>query len=228
MNECQYKDVSYLLKRSQRKTLSIYVEPNGQIRVLAPKKVSHINIENIIELKRYWIHKSLSELRELNKTKIKRDITDGEGYLFMGRNYRLKISSNQGDPLTINDGYFILDSKYTLKAKEHFTKFYRVNGTEYLKNRLQIYTQKMGVDSKKIRILELKNRWASCSKIYLNFHWKLMLAPPKVIDYVLVHEMAHLLEKKHNKNFWSIVESIMPDYPERKEWLRNNGANLDV
>ena len=228
MNECIYKDVSYLLKRSERKTLSIYVETNGQVRVLAPHKIGHNHIENIIELKRYWIHKSLAELRELNKTKVKRDVTDGEGYLFMGKNYRLKIASDQKQPLTVSDGYFILDSKYTFNARLNFIKFYKEQGIAYLKTRLQIYTKKLGVSTKPIRILELKNRWASCSDKSLNFHWKLMLAPATIIDYVLVHELAHLIEKKHNRNFWSIVESIMSDYADRKEWLRVNGANLDI
>jgi predicted metal-dependent hydrolase len=72
-------------------------------------------------------------------------------------------------------------------------------------------------------------RWASCSKTHgLSFHWKCMMAPPRIIDYVVVHELCHIHHRNHSALFWNEVDKVMPDYDERKNWLRNNGANLDL
>ena len=86
----------------------------------------------------------------------------------------------------------------------------------------------LGVNPNKIRVMELKNRWASRGKSGLNFHWKMMLAPISIIDYVIVHELAHYLKEDHSDEFWEIVESVMPNYKDKKEWLKINGAGLDV
>ena len=86
----------------------------------------------------------------------------------------------------------------------------------------------MGVIPKKISIRELKNRWASISNTSLNFHWKIMMAPLSIIDYITVHELAHYIEPNHGIKFWEVVESVMPNYYEKKNWLRMNGAFLDI
>ena len=96
-------------------------------------------------------------------------------------------------------------------------------------DRVAYYQSKMGVQRKAVRILDLKNRWASCSPDgRLNFHWKCMMAPPTVLDYIVVHELAHLIYPNHTKAFWNQVDKVMPDYGERKEWLRVNGAGMDL
>ena len=228
MNVLKYKDISYVLKLSDRKTISIYVEPNGQVKILAPQGITSNKLKDILEIKSYWIYKSLAELSALNKNKTKRELVDGEGFLFLGKSYRLKIDKNLNKPLFLGDDYFYLDEKHISKAKNLFINFYKDKGLNYIPERICFFEKKMGVSSKPIRLMELKNRWASCSEKHLNFHWKTMLAPPTVVDYVLVHELSHLIEPKHNKAFWSIIESVMPDYTERKEWLRINGANLDI
>ena len=91
------------------------------------------------------------------------------------------------------------------------------------------YRSKMGVQPKAVRIIELKNRWASCSPGgNLNFHWKCMMAPPTVLDYIVVHELVHLIHPDHTKAFWNEVDKVMPNYQDRKEWLRVNGAGMDL
>ena len=91
------------------------------------------------------------------------------------------------------------------------------------------YQGKMGVEPKSVRVLDLKNRWASCSAGgHLNFHWKCMMAPTTILDYIVVHELAHLRYPNHTAAFWNEVDKVMPDYRERKEWLRVNGAGMDL
>lgn len=114
------------------------------------------------------------------------------------------------------------------QAKNYFKDFYRIKGTKIISQRVNYYKSKFGVSPNPVRVMELKNRWGSCTVKHLNFHWKVMLAPLKVIDYIVVHELAHLKEPRHNDKFWEIVESVIPDYKDRKKWLKINGANLDI
>ena len=224
----KYQDIDFNLQRNKRKTVSIYVEPNGEINILAPEKISEDDLNQIIEKKRYWIYKSLSKIEQLNETKVEREIKNGEGFLYLGKSYKLKILENLKNPLTLRQGYFYLDENSSDNAKEHFIEFYKNKGKIYISVRIEYLKNKFGLNPPPMRIIELGNRWGSCSDKYLNFHWKIIMAPMKIIDYVIVHELAHLKEVNHTDKFWELVESVIPDYKERKDWLKVNGANLDI
>ncbi len=87
----------------------------------------------------------------------------------------------------------------------------------------------MGVHPKAVRVMDLKNRWASCSPgNNLNFHWKCMMAPLTVLDYIVVHELTHLIHPNHTQAFWNEVDKVLPDYQERKEWLTKNGSQMTL
>ena len=229
MTTCKYKDIDYNLHRRNRKTISIYVERDSNVTVAAPEHIEEDDLNKIIESKRYWIYKAQLELQELNKTSIQREIVDGEGFLFLGRSFKLRIDDNLIPPLDLSGDYFLLDKKVTDNAKKHFIDFYKNNGMSILQDRVGNFSAKLGLNPEGIRVMELKNRWASKSESgVLNFHWKLIMAPLSAIDYVIVHELAHMIEENHNNAFWSIVESVIPDYLERKNWLKVNGASLSI
>ncbi len=224
-----YMDITYSLTTSDRKTLSIYIERDGQISVLAPQDFTSQQIDEVLEQKRGWIYKSLAEWEDLNATRVKREYVNGEGFLYMGRNYRLQIVEQQKKPLILKNGYFVLRSKSVAKADEVFKEFYRQKGNKKLKERVVYYQDKLGVKASEVRVLELKNRWASCSdKGNLNFHWKCMMAPLTVLDYVVVHELVHLIHKNHTTAFWNEIDKLIPDYQERKQWLKVNGAGMGL
>jgi predicted metal-dependent hydrolase len=197
-------------------------------RVRAPRSLDLYKINNIIDMKRTWVYRGIAELTELNRTKVKRSFVNGEGYPYLGKSYRLKIEKNLNLPLSLTHGFFMLDESQTHKAKEHFINFYKEKGGKHIAERVDYFKKKIGVEPKPTRIMELKKRWASRSRTGLNFHWKIMLAPIFVIDYIVVHELAHLTREDHSLHFWEIVESVIPDYAEKKYWLRLNGANLDI
>ena len=121
-----------------------------------------------------------------------------------------------------------MNENYLENAKQVFIDFYKEAGKRYIPPRVAHFDKKLGVLPEKIRVMELKNRWASRGNSGLNFHWKLMLAPQSVIDYVIVHELAHYIKADHSKIFWECVEAVMPNYQEKKNWLRTNGAYLDI
>ena len=108
-------------------------------------------------------------------------------------------------------------------------KRYREAAKEYFPKRAAYYAYLLGVSYDRIRIAGQKTRWGSCSSNKtLSFNWKLMLAPPKVLDYVVVHEICHLREMNHSPRFWALVESLMPDYKQQRKWLKENGHTLEL
>lgn len=228
MIKMKYGDINFNLQRNKRKTLSIYVEPNGEINVLAPEKISEDELNQIIQKKSYWIYKSLSELEELNSTSVNREIKNGEGFLYLGKSYKLTIKKNLNQPLSLRQGRFHLDKDYLDDSKEYFINFYKIKGKKHIQQRVDYFKNKIGVSPNSIRVIDLQNRWGSCSDKYINFHWKIMMAPMQIIDYIIVHELAHLIETRHNDKFWEIVESVIANYKARKDWLRANGASLNI
>lgn len=229
----QYRDITYSLVRSNRKTTSIYIERDGGVTVRVPEIFTQEDVEKIIERKRYWIYKSLAEWRELNATRVHRQFVSGEGFLYLGRSYRLKLVKDQKPPLILKNGYFMMRSDQTGSPAgdpdEMFKDFYRDRGKIKIPERVSYYESKMGVYPQDVRIMELKNRWASCTaKGRINFHWKCMMAPMTILDYIVVHEMTHLIHPNHTEAFWNEVDKVLPDYRERKEWLRVNGAGMGL
>lgn len=106
-------------------------------------------------------------------------------------------------------------------------KRYRDAAKEYIPKRVEYYHAFTGGQYTKISIRDQKTRWGSCSSNgTLSFSFRLMLAPPRVLDYVVVHELCHLTHMNHSKEFWNMVEIILPDYKEHRKWLKENGHTL--
>lgn len=226
-----FKDIRYKLVRSRRKTASIYIERDGKVSVLVPEKLTARQVEDILESKRKWIYQSLAEWQDLNANRIHRDYVNGEGFLYLGRSYQLKLVSDLAEPLMLKDGYFCLRATKGAvpDADSAFREFYRAKGLVKIPSRVEYFQAKMDVEPKSIKIMDLKHRWASCtSSGNLNFHWKCMMAPLTIIDYIVVHELAHLIHANHTAAFWNELDKVMPDFQERKSWLRDNGAGMDL
>lgn len=230
----QKNDISYQIVRSRRATADIVIERDGSILVRAPESIPVERIEDMVEAKRYWIYKNLAEWRDLNATRVLREYRNGEGFLYLGRSYRLLLVANQAEPLLLKNGRFCLqrdlvDEGAIDAAKAAFRDYYIAKGSERITQRLNYYAPKVGVTPHGIDVRELGNRWASCSPNgNLAFHWKCMMAPQSIIDYIVVHELCHFHHLDHTDAFWNEVDKVIPNYGERKEWLRVNGAGLDV
>ncbi len=226
-----YKDIEFSLKRSHRKTASIYIERDGEISVLVPEKLSDRQVEELLESKRKWIYRGLAEWQDLNARRVHRDYVNGEGFLYLGRSYRLKLVPDLPEPLMLKDGYFCLRGTNGAIPDAHaaFKAFFREKGNAHIPPRVTYFQAKMDVQPKSIKVIELKHRWASWTPGgNLNFHWKCMMAPLTILDYIVVHELAHLIYPNHTAAFWNEVDKVLPDYRERKEWLRINGAGMDL
>ena len=202
--------------------------------VRAPEWADDDEVANIVESKHYWIYQGLAEWRDLNASRVLREYKNGEGFLYLGRAYRLSLVGDQREPLQLKNGRFALRRDVVEQgdieaAKSAFRVFYVAKGTARLRSRVAYYAPKVGVDPSGVEIRDVGHRWASCSTTgKLSFHWKCMMAPQTVIDYVVVHELCHLHHRDHSKEFWNEVDKILPTYREQKDWLRINGANLEI
>ncbi len=234
MKTTRDKGIAFEVVRSRRVTADIVIKRDGRVLVRAPESIADERIEDMVEAKRYWIYKNLAEWRDLNATRVLREYKNGEGFLYLGRSYRLLLVADQEEPLLLKNGRFCLrrdlvDRGEIEAAKSAFRDYFIARGSERIRERVDYYAPKAGVTPPDINIRELGNRWASCSPSGdLAFHWKCMMAPQTIIDYIVVHELCHFHHLDHTDAFWNEVDKVMPAYRERKEWLRVHGAGLDL
>lgn len=216
-------------KTVRRKTVSIFIERDGSVRVLAPATASDETIETAIKSKEYLIFSKLAKWKELNQGKVNREYVNGQSFLYLGRNYRLKLTENQDVPLKLSGGFFFLDIRHLPKADKVFKQFYQEKALLKIKERMKVHADKFSTKPTSIKVLELRNRWASWTpKNGLNFHWKCIMAPVSVLDYIIMHEMVHLKYPNHSEDFWNELDKKMPDFREQKNWLKTNGVKMSL
>lgn len=218
-----------IIKTDRRKTISIFIERDGSVRTLAPASIPDDKIEEAIRTKQYQIFVKLARWKELNKGKIERSYVNGQSFLYLGRNYPLSIVENQDIPLKISRGYFLLDIRFLKDAEKVFKTFYKEKGEEKIKERLQLIAEEFTTKPSTIKVMDLRNRWASWTpKNILYFHWKCAMAPVSVIDYIIIHEMVHLKYPNHSSQFWNELDKKMPGFREHANWLKLNGVRMSL
>lgn len=225
----KYKDIEYELIRRNRKTSSIIVEADGKVKVTIPENFTVEEIEKIIQSKLGWIYTKQSEFEDLNSARVNRQFRSGQGFLYLGSSYKLEVTEETDMDLKFYRGKFYIRKSKINEGKDLFKVFYKEKGIKKIEQIVNKYKKQMGVSPKSIRIMELQNRWGSCSdEGNLNFNWKCIMAPLTIIDYIVVHELAHLTNKSHDDEFWNSIDKVIPDYEIRKNWLRDKGASLDI
>lgn len=226
------RDIEYrLLPGTERRTTDIVIERDGVITVRPPQRMTPEQVDETVLSKRLWIYRNLAEWRALNAARINREWVSGESFLYLGSRYRLQLVAAQDEPLKLKDGRFCLRRSVVEAGEAHqaFVTFYSEKGLPRLRQRAVILAGKVGVSVGTVQIRNLGYRWASClTQGDLHFHWKCLMAPLTVIDYILVHELCHLHHRDHSDAFWNEVDKVLPDYRDRKEWLRMRGAELDL
>lgn len=231
----QVRDIEYrLLPGSERLTTDIVIERDGIITVRPPRDMTPEQVDETVFSKRLWIYRNLAEWRDLNATRVTREWVSGETFLYLGSRYRLQLVTGQEETLKLKDGRFLLQRSAVEQggptaAKAAFEAFYREKGLRRLRERVTHFAPRVGVAAGAVQVKDLGYRWASCLKTgELHFHWKCLMAPLTVIDYIVVHELCHLQVRDHTDAFWNEVDKVLPDYRDRKEWLRLHGAELDL
>jgi predicted metal-dependent hydrolase len=227
-------DIEFTLIRSERTTADIVIERSGDVIVRAPLEIGDGAIQEVVADRALWIYRSLAEWVELNASRRQRPLLQGQGFAYLGRSYRLKFVSDATAPLRLKNGRWELSEEFLAKSGEAgvrkaFRDFYIGRGEKIFTERVAHFAPRVGVTAGEIEVKELGYYWASCGKNgALNFNWKTLMAPQTVIDYIVVHELCHFRHRDHSDAFWNEVDKIFPNYRDRKEWLRKNGAALDV
>lgn len=199
---------------------------SGALRVYAPQTAESDELIRWIRRKLLWVHGKLAaKAQVLSQTKPP-EFVSGESFSYLGRGFRLKVVKEQGNALSFDGARFLLRSDSRRKAGEHFRRWYRQTGADWLRNRVKLLARRIGATPADVNVRDLGFRWASCSRAgVLSFHWKLLQLPVRLVDYILVHELTHLVHPHHDKDFWACVERALPDWQERKEQLAERAVH---
>jgi predicted metal-dependent hydrolase len=215
--------------RSARKSFSIVIDSDATVIVRAPLHSTMSEIQDVVSRKSEWIIAKQSAILEKLKSKKKKDFVTGEKFLFKGTNYPLEIRNDFGFVFAFKEGRFLLNSGYIEHGRVVFEHWYKRVARGVILERAVYFSGIMNLKFNGFRITSAETRWGSCSgRKNINFAWKLVMAPPEIIDYVVVHEIAHLAQMNHSREFWAIVQGVLPDYKKRKKWLKDNGHLLEV
>jgi predicted metal-dependent hydrolase len=222
-------DLQFTVRRSvRRKTLQITVERTGELILSAPPEVDEAQLLAFVQAKRFWVYTKLAEKDRLQRRVGRKEFVDGEGFLYLGRSHRLKLVEEQSATLKLSNGRFALRRDARAEAREHFIRWYSERARLWLAGRVADYQARMEVAPAGVKVQDLGYRWGSCGKgDWLYFHWKSILLPARIAEYVVVHEIAHLHEAHHTPAFWLRVERAMPDYAQRKAWLAEHGIDVE-
>jgi len=215
------------LIRSKRKTIAIIVQRDGKVIVRAPLKASERQIRQFVESKSGWISEKKMQMQE-QAPALQKKFTAGERFPYLGQEYALSVVPGPRAGLRFEGG-FSLNQNSQAEAALLFEKWYKAAARKVLTERVRFYAQKFGLKYQKIRISSARTRWGSCSsRGTLSFTWRLVMAPLEVVDYVILHELAHLRVKNHSATFWAEVARMMPDFKHQRDWLKKNGRFLTL
>jgi predicted metal-dependent hydrolase len=219
--------MNYTLTRSQRKTVGIYIR-DGAVEVRAPLKLAQADIDRFVASKAGWITGKLSESAIQAQQRNSFELHYGDRILYRGIAY--PITAKPGNRVGFDGMNFWMPPHLSSEhIKTACIQIYRLCAKQVLSEKVMIYAAKMGVRASAVKINGAKTRWGSCSaRGSLNFSWRLLMAEDTVVDYVVVHELAHIFAMNHSATFWAIVERILPDYQVRQERLKTLGKRLSV
>ena len=215
--------------KKRRRTLSIRIKEDASIVISVPFATPKWEIERFIAKSQSWIRKRLAE-RERQPGQNEKVYRPGERFLYSGEWYPLEIEDehhHHQPPLRLSFGKFILRRDCIGKAQQVFTDWYKKESRERIAERIDYYSNRFQLFPKGVKITNARCRWGSCSAgNKLCFSWRVIMAPIKVLDYILIHELVHIKEKNHSKKFWGCLESFLPDYRGCRIWLKENGNLL--
>lgn len=223
-------ELSYEIVRSpKRKKLTITVERDSAVVVHAPEGTSDQEIKQVVDAKRQWI---LGKVKHPQKYENRlhppgKEVVNGESAPYLGRDYRIQIAETESGQVEFAQ-FFVVPPAQQAKRREVLRDWYIERAKDKILARVRQHARALGVRFEGARIVENQYRWGSCTvKNNVNFNWRLIKAPIFVIDYVVIHELAHLIEANHTPRFWSIVRAHTSTMEKAKTWLRDHGQVLE-
>ena len=223
-------ELTYTIQRSsRRKTLSITVERDRRVIVHAPSNLCAEKIDAIIQSKRQWLYEKIKHPQKYQDLPHPpgKELVNGESALYLGRSYRIELVESATDDVQFKQKFLIRRSPFS-QRQEVLRDWYIKRAKEKILPRVARLALELGVEYTEAKIVDNRYRWGSCTvKNNINLNWRLIKAPMFVIDYVIVHELAHLLEANHTPRFWNIVRTQTSTMEKAKAWLQENGQILE-
>jgi len=218
--------------RSIRRTAALHII-GSDLQIRVPEHVGDERVAEFLKRKRPWIRSKVAEISLLPPHRTK-ELVSGESFPYLGRNYRLKIQQGHQVGVCLSGGYL----RATIRPNEHgehqtpriqqyLQNWYRSRALERLQDKAHRYAQQIGVSPAGVSVRNFKSRWGSCDKQgQVVFNWNIIKAPHAIADYVVVHELCHLIHPNHSKDFWQVVGRHDAAYPEHRQWLKEKGVGL--
>lgn len=224
-----------VVRKARRKTASIVVQPNRTVQFIVPAGMRADAIEAMAIAKQRWVAGKLAELEKSDFQRIEHSYLDGERFLFQGRYLTLMLRhgrgnvEKKGDTLVLSVPPGLSGDDRRCYARAQLTSFCKTQARSLLRRKTRSFGQLHGLEAVHVNIKDYKSRWGCCfgdGRIYYN--WKIIMAPEYIMDYVVAHELCHLRIANHSYSYWQLVATIIPDWRERRQWLRINGHALDI
>lgn len=217
--------MDYELTRSRRRSISLQIADNGVLKVRAPFLMPGYAINRFVATKSDWVER---QMKRLKPRPPKFEYYNGASINYLGQEYVILLGEHQNFDVVLSDALLLPDIT-DRQAKILIHDWLMRQATLHLNARLDCFADKMQIKYHKLSISNARTRWGSCSHngdIRLN--WRLMCAPPEIIDYVVVHELAHIKQHNHSRAFWTVVESILPNHLKFRRSLKSLGHLLTM
>lgn len=216
----------FIQQRQKRKTISIAIQASKRILIKTPLNVTTEAATQLLQKYSHWIKEKDQSFENLSRCAP----INNKYIIYMGEpRYIIRQSLTNTPLISLEKNKIFLNCALGLPIQlaEIFIPWYKGQAKHYLTQRTSLWADRLKVNVAHISIRDQKTRWGSCSTRHnINYNWRIMMAPTAVIEYLVIHEVSHLLQMNHSAKFWQIVESCDPDYHARKLWLKENGTIL--
>tara|TARA_R110002049_G_scaffold149607_5_gene312635 strand:- start:104 stop:838 length:735 start_codon:yes stop_codon:yes gene_type:complete len=222
-----------VVKSGRRKTTALKIK-NGEVSIHMPKRQSIEIARRFVQQKTPWIQQKLQYQAQPQQSVPEKDFSAGESFLFLGKDYQLQLVDVDRPTSTIKTARTIevhgrVKNLSKVAIRTALINWYKQQAELYLRSQTAFLTSQTGLSPRSITVKTYKARWGSCRvNGDIQYNWKLMLAPPEIIDYVIIHELCHLEQHNHSAAFWQLVHTHYPNFKLARSWLKNNGASLEV
>jgi predicted metal-dependent hydrolase len=226
-------ELSYTIQRTERRKTATLQIVDGKLTVVVPSRFSDKQVSDLVDSRLERIQRTIaSQEKILSRTET--EFVSGHGFKYLGRTYRLKVYRTGTGQTGLRNGRLEVWTSKNAKGtgdevKQSLIEWYQRRAEEKFQERIGIYEKKIGTFVSFVGLKDMKTKWGSCtSKGKITLNWRLILAPTKIVDYVVVHELCHLVCHDHSRKFWSKVMRVIPDYGQRRLWLKQHGHTLTL
>jgi predicted metal-dependent hydrolase len=215
-------------RRSYQRTMNLTVRPDGHVRVTCGKRLTQKQIERFVGESETFIRKRLAEIERLRAEHPPKQYLNGEEFLFFGERWALDLIWTWRPKVKVSAGERFLEmlapvSSSAEERRKALNRFYKKQAALHLGERVIYFSKAMGLIPSAISIRGQRSRWGSCSSDRaVSLNWKLLAAPLEVIDYVVIHELAHIRHMNHSEAFWALVEEFCPQWKTSRRWLKDH------